>query len=86
MKSEQLNVFTELRCDHCSKNPGLDPRNPALWFGFRDQDTGEHVCRACSPEHYRKKKVKLYQQLSSEAGMYFSEVPVMSKGGRLARC
>lgn len=35
----QLNLFTDITCSHCGKNPGLKPRNLNLWNGFIDRDT-----------------------------------------------
>lgn len=67
---EQLNLFSQIQCDHCNANPGFKPANPILWNGFIDQDTRQHVCWFCRDKHYRIKK-------GNKPGTTYSEVPVM---------
>ena len=62
---KQLNLFTNITCSHCGNNPGVSPKNPRLWNGFIDKDTGQYVCWTCRYTHYQKK---------TEAT--FSETPV----------
>ena len=51
----QYNLFSELICDYCNTNPGSKPHSKALWNGFLDEDTGQHVCFRCRDEHYAQK-------------------------------
>lgn len=51
----QLNLFGKKTCVHCGENPGPDPRNTFLWFGFVDMETKELVCWKCSSLHYQIK-------------------------------
>lgn len=69
------NLFSNINCDRCGTNPGFDPRNPNLWFGFHDQDTGHHVCLKCKPKHYELKKA----EMNLTTGMLYSEFPVIIK-------
>jgi len=65
-----MNLFTQQTCDYCGENPGFDPRNPALWNGYKDADTGNHICwkPKCRREHYAKK--------AKEGKVTYSEIPV----------
>ncbi|MFN8238607.1 MAG: hypothetical protein U0T77_10595 [Chitinophagales bacterium] len=53
-------------CDHCNQNPGPNPRNKALWYGFFDQDTKQYVCMGCKEMHYHVKAKTTPQGLYSE--------------------
>jgi len=64
----QLNLFTNKLCDHCGRNPGPG-KNPNLWNGFRDADTGELVCWSCRAKHYQVK--------AKHQGLTYSEIPTM---------
>lgn len=68
----QLNLFTDIICGHCKKNPGFKPGKPHLWNGFLDRDTMEYVCWGCKNIHYAKKQ----RILNLGTGMIFSEIPV----------
>jgi hypothetical protein len=50
----QLNLFTNKICFVCGKNPGISPRNPNLWNGFLDKETGNLVCWKCRKIYYGK--------------------------------
>lgn len=67
------NLFSSTNCDRCGSNPGFNPSNPKLWFGFEDQDTGHKVCMPCKSKHYQLKKV----ELNLTTGMLYSELPVI---------
>jgi len=58
-------------CAVCGKNPGPDPRNKILWYGFLDKDTGQYVClrKRCREKYYKQKSK------TEHAGKY-SEFPV----------
>ena len=85
---QQLDLFsTGITCAHCNQDPGRDPNNSNLWNGFKDLDTGEHVCKPCGRVsikqncillgiHYYEKKQKLF---AGSNAMKFSEMPVMIK-------
>lgn len=70
----QLNLFTNITCDHCGKNPGFKPQNPFLWNGFFDHDTRQRVCYQCREKHYQKKAI----EFNLIRGMIYSEMPVMN--------
>ena len=67
----QLNLVSNIKCSICNNCPGPSDRNPNLWFGFLDQDTGDHICNNCKKEHYQNKF-----KLKGMKGLY-SEVPVV---------
>jgi hypothetical protein len=72
MDTQQLNLFaTGISCVHCHQDPGRDPKNSHLWFGFLDLDTSERVCFQCRDFHYRIKS------MTDKKGLY-SEFPVMA--------
>lgn len=60
---------TGIKCSHCNNDPGIDPRNNSLWYGFKDQDTLQFVCWECSDEHYKLKNNTINRHL-------YSEIPV----------
>lgn len=62
---------TGIICEHCHADPGRG-KNPNLWRGFYDQDTGQYVCWDCQPAHYQ------YKATTPQKGLY-SEVPVVVK-------
>lgn len=57
-------------CSYCHRNPGIKPNG--TWKGFKDADTGQHLCWACQSTHYKWK----HSQKEFE-GLY-SEFPVMT--------
>lgn len=60
------------KCEYCGKNPGFDPKTPALWYGFYDSDMDVFVCQHCRYVHYNRKKDK---------GMkHYAERPVTIEG------
>lgn len=68
--TSQLNIFTgDKVCDYCGHG-SHKPGSPHLFDGFRDQDTGQLVCRKCKPRHYQ-------QKLRGEFAHMYSEVPEM---------
>jgi hypothetical protein len=73
MNTSDIDLFSNIICDRCGLNPGFDPKNPSLWFGVEDQDTGQKVCIPCKPRHYELKKV----ELNLTTGMLYSEFPVL---------
>jgi len=84
----QLNLLTNLTCDHCGDNPGVDPTNPGLWNGFYDLDTKQHVCRkCCSIHYYRKAEAKGSLEIKTIEGKKmwrdrratYHEMPVIAK-------
>ena len=67
---ETPSLFSDIQCSRCKNYPGFNPDNPMLWFGFLDQDTGQHVCWNCQTRHYQIKQ-------GLEPGTTFSEMPVV---------
>jgi DNA-directed RNA polymerase subunit RPC12/RpoP len=65
-----MNLFTDLKCAYCQKEFVPSQKNPYIASGFRDQDTGQHVCTNCKTKHYQQKA------LNGMAGLY-SEVPFL---------
>lgn len=59
--TEQLNLFTAKVCSYCGKG-APSPRNPYLWDGFRDIDTGHLVCHRCRDKHYSEKAEATYSE------------------------
>lgn len=60
-------------CNYCKKDPGLKKGSDVVWSGFRDQETGQHVCFGCQDLHYINKT-----KLSAVEGMCtYSELPVI---------
>lgn len=71
----QLNLFTNIQCSICGRNPGIKPENPYLWNGFYDNDLKATCCRSCTDVFYQKKN----KQLNLPPGaMIYSERPVMA--------
>lgn len=62
-------------CDHCKKDPGTKPSG--VWRGFKDADTGQHVCWPCKKLHY-------WEKFKDPAlwGIY-SELPVVAPPAQL---
>lgn len=61
-KYTQLNLFTTKQCTHCRRYPGPG-KNPRLWDGFLDKDTGQLVCWRCHTRHYKHKKPLTYSEV-----------------------
>lgn len=61
-------------CAHCGLNPGPSSKNPILWDGFKDIDTGQYCCWKCQPVHYRKKRNGAQATTHSEIPVLLSEV------------
>lgn len=57
----QLNLFTDQFCDYCGAGEP-SPRNPLLWNGFKDGDTGHKVCWNCRNKHYAQKQQATYTE------------------------
>lgn len=54
-----------MNCHYCKQNPGVKRHSDVVWNGFKDGDTGHHVCFGCRETHY-KEKSKTMQGLYSE--------------------
>lgn len=77
----QLNLFSDHSCDYCGHGEP-NPKNPLLWNGFLDQDTGQMVCRSCKSIHYIAKARDM--NMLAEDGitikaMTYSEMPVYNR-------
>ncbi len=56
-------LFPTIPCAHCGRECGESPRNPNLIEGFRDGDTGQHVCPECRSHHYQVKGAATYTEM-----------------------
>lgn len=56
---------TGILCAYCHTDPCFG-KNPALWHGFLDKDTGQHVCWSCKATHYKAKAKTAFKNLYSE--------------------
>lgn len=55
MKTDQLNIFSNIHCHVCGEALEISPKNTSLLEGFRDADTNQYCHHgACQDEHYRK--------------------------------
>lgn len=74
---KQLNLFTDYECGYCGASD-VSPKNPDLFDGFLDADTGDIVCRSCKAKHYEVKR-------QGEHGGKYTEMPVLAKNHPLKR-
>jgi len=76
----QPTLFSDNACVWCGHGEA-SPKNPLLWNGFLDKDTGELVCMDCKSFHYYMKQEKRRKQ--GIEGMTYSEFPVYNRNNQI---